>query len=331
MCNMTHFYVRHDSFLCSTWLISMCDMTHFYVQHDVTHNESCHTYDLFLCETWLIHWHVCISFCRLVFLFVAQSHSWLIPIRDAFSYLWLSYVRHDSSLCDMTHSHVRHDSFMSHIGRRHVSQMNESCHIGMSHEQHDEAEEIYEHAIEWVMSHIGRSHVSQMSESCHVGMSHEQQDEATDANMPAMSHVTHLRMCHEWKWYTNENLSRMRMSNTHRWECVTNENASRMRMSHEQEYLATKTTHTCRWMSHVARIRKCDNNKNESRMRTCHEWEWVMNHFTNMRMRHKFGILSRMRMSHEREYWTTADMHASASWRVMSQMRECVTTARMRH
>jgi len=27
-------YVRHDSFICVTWLIYMCDMTHLYVRHD---------------------------------------------------------------------------------------------------------------------------------------------------------------------------------------------------------------------------------------------------------------------------------------------------------
>jgi len=41
---MTHSYVRHDSFICVTWLIHMCDMTHSYVWHDS-----------FICVTWLIH------------------------------------------------------------------------------------------------------------------------------------------------------------------------------------------------------------------------------------------------------------------------------------
>jgi len=34
MCDMTHSYVWHDSFICVTWLIHMCDMTHSYVWHD---------------------------------------------------------------------------------------------------------------------------------------------------------------------------------------------------------------------------------------------------------------------------------------------------------
>jgi len=30
---MTHSYVWHDSFICVTWLIHMCDMTHLYERH----------------------------------------------------------------------------------------------------------------------------------------------------------------------------------------------------------------------------------------------------------------------------------------------------------
>jgi len=43
MWDMTHSYVRHDSFICETWLIHMWDMTHSYVRHDS-----------FICETWLM-------------------------------------------------------------------------------------------------------------------------------------------------------------------------------------------------------------------------------------------------------------------------------------
>ena len=43
VCNPTHFYMRHDSFLYATWLIHMCDMTHSYMWHDS-----------FLYATWLI-------------------------------------------------------------------------------------------------------------------------------------------------------------------------------------------------------------------------------------------------------------------------------------
>jgi len=44
MCDMTHSYVWHDSFICVTWLIHMYDMAHSYVCHDS-----------FICATWLIH------------------------------------------------------------------------------------------------------------------------------------------------------------------------------------------------------------------------------------------------------------------------------------
>jgi len=74
-------YVRHDSFICETWLIHMCDMNYLYVWHDS-----------FICVTWLIH--TC-----------DMTHS---------------YVRHDSCICvpwlihtcDMTLSHVWDDSLI---------------------------------------------------------------------------------------------------------------------------------------------------------------------------------------------------------------------------
>jgi len=79
MCDMTHSYVWHDSFICLTWLIHVCDMTHSYVWHDS-----------FICVIWLIH--ICDA-----------THP---------------YVWHDSSICvtwlihmcDMTHSYVWYDS-----------------------------------------------------------------------------------------------------------------------------------------------------------------------------------------------------------------------------
>ena len=60
MWDMTHSYVRHDSFIYGTWLIRMFDMTHSYVLHDwcILKSLSCQSYvrhDSFICETWLIH------------------------------------------------------------------------------------------------------------------------------------------------------------------------------------------------------------------------------------------------------------------------------------
>ena len=65
MCDMTHSYVRHDSFICVTWLIHMCNMAHSYVWHnsfmshirmtnmwDMTHSFEGHA--SFICMIWLI-------------------------------------------------------------------------------------------------------------------------------------------------------------------------------------------------------------------------------------------------------------------------------------
>ena len=40
MCDMTHSYVWHDSFICVTWLIHTCDMTHSYVWHESLMTDS---------------------------------------------------------------------------------------------------------------------------------------------------------------------------------------------------------------------------------------------------------------------------------------------------
>jgi len=61
MCDMTHSYVWHDSFICVTWLIHMCDMTHSYVWHasfisvwhdlyDMTHSHVRCPIKCMLCE-----------------------------------------------------------------------------------------------------------------------------------------------------------------------------------------------------------------------------------------------------------------------------------------
>jgi len=53
ICDMTHSYVWHDSFICVTWLIHIWDMTYSYTWHDS-----------FIYVTWLIlsrdkTWHSC--------------------------------------------------------------------------------------------------------------------------------------------------------------------------------------------------------------------------------------------------------------------------------
>ena len=66
MCDMTHSYVRHDSFLCVTGFIHICDMTLPSVWHDssisvpwlihmcdMTHPNV--SRDSFICKTWIFH------------------------------------------------------------------------------------------------------------------------------------------------------------------------------------------------------------------------------------------------------------------------------------
>ena len=81
VCDMTHSYVWHGSFIWVTWLIRMCDMAHSYLWHDP-----------FICVTWLIY------MCDMTHLYV--KYDWFICV------IWL--IR----MCDMTHSYVRRDSFI---------------------------------------------------------------------------------------------------------------------------------------------------------------------------------------------------------------------------
>ena len=138
LCNMTHshvwrhthIYVRHDTFICVTWLIRhVCGVTHSYARLDSCSIGNCacretrfvhmcdmtrsHVwYDTFICVTWLMH------MCD-----VTRLHVW-----------------HDSSICetrlmlygellmmrDMTHSYVWHDSFICVIWLIHMCDMTHS-------------------------------------------------------------------------------------------------------------------------------------------------------------------------------------------------------------
>jgi len=128
MCDMTHSYVWHDSFICVTLLNHICDMTHSYVWHDS-----------FICVTWLIH--VCDetdsyvrhdSFIRVIWLIRTRDilqmrrtcwltyrcvrATWRCCLRRVSMRMSLSRLRALSAkrcaifshICDMTHSH---DSF----------------------------------------------------------------------------------------------------------------------------------------------------------------------------------------------------------------------------
>jgi len=91
MCDMTHSYVWHDSFICVTWLIHMCDMTHSYVWHDSCNALSAsNTIAIwFLRVTWLFH--MC---------WWTHSYVW----HD--SLIWLIYMWNASFTYDMSHSYI---------------------------------------------------------------------------------------------------------------------------------------------------------------------------------------------------------------------------------
>jgi len=84
-CDMTHFYVWHDSLLYVTWLIPMCNMTHFCGCHENTFSAA---------EVW--SW---------VFPMCNMSHSYKWHDDSCTCVTWLIFV------CAMTHPHVWRDFF----------------------------------------------------------------------------------------------------------------------------------------------------------------------------------------------------------------------------
>jgi len=105
MCDMTHSYVWHDSFICVTWLIHMCDMTQSYVWTDLS-----------ICVTWLIqtcgmtylyvwhvwyHWLICVTWLNLRF-DMTHPYAGLNASCDMASLV---------NMCDVTSPNVWHDVF----------------------------------------------------------------------------------------------------------------------------------------------------------------------------------------------------------------------------
>jgi len=89
-CDMTRWYVWHDSFICVTWRNHPCDMTHSYVRHDSLITAECSDVK----EWW-----------------VGGQRRWRIHMRDVMHwYEWHDFVMWCIDTSDMTHSRVWHDS-----------------------------------------------------------------------------------------------------------------------------------------------------------------------------------------------------------------------------
>jgi len=103
MCDMTHSYVWHDSFLYAAWLIQLCDTTHSHVWHgsftcvtclndmcDMTHSPARH--DSLVWFVYIIHIRVC-----------DMTHS---PYVNTYSYVWykIFVCILKIHMCDVTHS-----------------------------------------------------------------------------------------------------------------------------------------------------------------------------------------------------------------------------------
>jgi len=121
MCDMTHSYVWHDSFICVTWLIHMCDMTHSYVWQA---SFICGTWPICLCDvTFSYVWKWLIRWCDRTHSYVGHGafieEMWLIHMHDMACSMCVAclsrlhvcvYMCVYVFMCDMTDSYVRHDS-----------------------------------------------------------------------------------------------------------------------------------------------------------------------------------------------------------------------------
>jgi len=137
MCDMTHSYVWHASFICVTWLICVCDMTHSNVWRDSSIRVA---WLIYMCD--MTHSHICggvqhdATHCNAL---PTLGHTDAIGTKRhqktqmthstascngqrTYSCVW----RDSSIFCSVTHSYVWHDSIVfvtrlirTHAGGRH--------------------------------------------------------------------------------------------------------------------------------------------------------------------------------------------------------------------
>jgi len=136
MCDLTHTYVWHASYICVTWLIHMCDLTHSYVWPDsficvtclmylmmllLAHFDVLHDEDKLLCFKRLIRlcdithtfmWHDSYSYtctwwrCCWPILTCCMMKTSCLAWRD--SYVCVTWL---IQMCDVTHTYVWHASY----------------------------------------------------------------------------------------------------------------------------------------------------------------------------------------------------------------------------
>jgi len=123
ICDMTHSYVWHDSFIRVTWLIHMCDCCTAPRPVYVTHmNESCHTYEWVVSHIWMSRAYVSLlhrtapCICDMTHSYVWHNPlirvTWLIHMCHCCTAPRPVYVTWLIHMCDTTHSYVWRGSFI---------------------------------------------------------------------------------------------------------------------------------------------------------------------------------------------------------------------------
>ena len=119
VCDITDSYVRHDSFICATWLIHMCDTTHSYVRHDSVYRRI-HMCDVTYAFEWhdssvRVTWfHTCVMTHSYVWNDLFIHATWFIHTSDMFdchvcndSFIYVTWLHH---ICAIAHLYVCHNS-----------------------------------------------------------------------------------------------------------------------------------------------------------------------------------------------------------------------------